>query len=135
MNISLDIRISTILSLYKDYFETNTINNSFMITNDSVKELIAKTESIFCSANETNSDYKKNFDIDSNGGKTFLRILVQLIMHGYPPLVTGALKLLLRYFSKIKETLAALKQVNTPIFVPFINKILNKNTLNIRFNY
>lgn len=106
-----------------------------MITNDSVKELIAKTESIFCSANETNSDYEKNFDIDSNGGKTFLRILVQLIMHGYPPLVTGSLKLLLRYFSKIKETLAALKQVNTSIFVPFRNKILNKNTLNIRFNY
>ena len=100
-----------------------------------LKELIAKTESIFCSANETNSEYEKNFDIDSNGGKTFLRILVQLIMHGYPPLVTGSLKLLLRYFSKIKETLAALKQVNTSIFVPFRNKILNKNTLNIRFNY
>lgn len=78
-----------------------------MITNESVKDLVTKAEDIFCS--DTNNE--QHFDIDLNGGRTFLRILVQLIMHGYPPLVTGSLKLLLRYFSKIKETLAALKQV------------------------
>ena len=70
-----------------------------------------KVEDIFCQKRESESE-SQHFDIDSNGGKKFLKILVQLIMHGYPSLVTGSLKLLLRYFSQIKETLTALKQVN-----------------------
>ncbi len=69
-----------------------------------------KVENAF--GQKQNENESQHFDIDSNGGKKFLKILVQLIMHGYPSLVTGSIKLLLRYFSQIKETLNALKQVN-----------------------
>lgn len=50
-------------------------------------------------------------DLDGNGGKTFLRVLLHLGMHDYPPLVSGALKLLFRHFSQRQEVLQAFKQV------------------------
>ena len=31
-------------------------------------------------------------DLDGTGGKIFLRVLLHLVMHDYPPLVSGALK-------------------------------------------
>ena len=45
------------------------------------------------------------------GGKTFLRVLLHLGMHDYPPLVSGSLKLLFRHFSQRQEVLHAFKQV------------------------
>ena len=50
-------------------------------------------------------------DLDGTGGKTFLRVLLHLGMHDYPPLVSGALKLLFRHFSQRQEVLHAIKQV------------------------
>ena len=50
-------------------------------------------------------------DLDGNGGKTFLRVLLHLGMHDYPPLVSGALHLLFRHFSQRQEVLQAFKQV------------------------
>ena len=50
-------------------------------------------------------------DLDGNGGKTFLRVLLHLAMHDYPPLVSGALRLLFRNFSQRQEVLQAFKQV------------------------
>ena len=49
--------------------------------------------------------------MDGTGGKTFLRVLLHLGMHDYPPLVSGALKLLFRHFSQRQEVLQAFKQV------------------------
>jgi hypothetical protein len=49
-------------------------------------------------------------DLDGTGGKTFLRVLLHLGMHDYPPLVSGALKLLFRHFSQRQEVLQAFKQ-------------------------
>ena len=31
-------------------------------------------------------------DLDGTGGKIFLRVLLHLVMHDYPPLVSGALR-------------------------------------------
>lgn len=50
-------------------------------------------------------------DLDGQGGKTFLRVLLHLAMHDYPPLVSGALHLLFRHFSQRQEVLQAFKQV------------------------
>ena len=50
-------------------------------------------------------------DLDGAGGKTFLRVLLHLGMHDYPPLVSGALRLLFRHFSQRQEVLQAFKQV------------------------
>ncbi|KAG8436073.1 hypothetical protein GDO86_007249 [Hymenochirus boettgeri] len=50
-------------------------------------------------------------DLDDDGGRTFLRVLLHLTMHDYPPLVSGALHLLFRHFSQRQEVLQAFKQV------------------------
>lgn len=52
-------------------------------------------------------------DLDGQGGRTFLRVLLHLSMHDYPPLVSGALHLLFRHFSQRQEVLQAFKQVPT----------------------
>lgn len=51
-------------------------------------------------------------DLDGQGGRTFLRVLLHLAMHDYPPLVSGALHLLFRHFSQRQEVLQAFKQVS-----------------------
>ncbi|XP_066561476.1 inositol 1,4,5-trisphosphate receptor type 2 isoform X1 [Amia ocellicauda] len=54
---------------------------------------------------------KSAVELDDEGGRTFLRVLVHLIMHDYPPLVSGALQLLFKHFSQRAEVLQAFKQV------------------------
>lgn len=50
-------------------------------------------------------------DLDGQGGRTFLRVLLHLAMHDYPLLVSGSLHLLFRHFSQRQEVLQAFKQV------------------------
>lgn len=57
------------------------------------------------------SDECAALDLDGHGGRTFLRVLLHLTMHDYPPLVSGALHLLFRHFSQRQEVLQAFKQV------------------------
>ena len=66
----------------------------------------AHAEGIFGTCEES-----EVLDLDGNGGKTFLRVLLHLGMHDYPPLVSGALHLLFRHFSQRQEVLQAFKQV------------------------
>lgn len=49
--------------------------------------------------------------LDDEGGRTFLRVLIHLIMHDYAPLLSGALQLLFKHFSQRAEVLQAFKQV------------------------
>lgn len=49
--------------------------------------------------------------MDDEGGRMFLRVLIHLIMHDYPPLVSGALQLLFKHFSQRQEVLHTFKQV------------------------
>ena len=51
-------------------------------------------------------------DLDGQGGRMFLRVLLNLVMHNYPALVSGALQLLFRHFSQRQEVLQAFKQVS-----------------------
>ena len=59
----------------------------------------------------SNSTESNDLDLDGQGGKKFLRVLLNLVMHNYPPLVSGALQLLFRHFSQRQEVLQAFKQV------------------------
>ena len=52
-----------------------------------------------------------NLDLDETKGKTFLKVLLNLVMHDYQPLVSRALSLLFRHFDQRKETLQHLNQV------------------------
>lgn len=60
----------------------------------------------FCCRKEKNA-----VQLDDEGGRTFLRVLIHLIMHDYPPLLSGALHLLFKHFSQRAEVLQAFKQV------------------------
>lgn len=51
-------------------------------------------------------------DLDDEGGQTFLRVLIHLIMQDYPPLVSGSLQLIFKHFSQRAEVLQAFKQVS-----------------------
>jgi inositol 1,4,5-triphosphate receptor type 1 len=68
-------------------------------------------EIITCDCSTINSEDSAILDLDGTGGKTFLRVLLHLGMHDYPPLVSGALKLLFRHFAQRQEVLQAFKQV------------------------
>lgn len=64
------------------------------------------------------SEENTPLDLDDHGGRTFLRVLLHLTMHDYPPLVSGALQLLFRHFSQRQEVLQAFKQVRVDSVVP-----------------
>lgn len=51
-------------------------------------------------------------EVDDEGGRMFLRVLIHLTMHDYPPLISGSLQLLFKHFSQRQEVLHTFKQVN-----------------------
>ena len=67
----------------------------------------AKAEGIFDGSLESSG-----LDLDEDGGRMFLRVLLHLVMHDYPPLVSGSLQLLFRHFSQRQEVLQAFKNVS-----------------------
>lgn len=109
MDVRLDYRISSLLSIFrKEFDETGAANETKMTEKHNVdlEMVAAQAEGIFGTAGDC-----KNLDLDGNGGRTFLRVLLLLTMHEYPPLVSGALHLLFRHFSQRQEVLQAFKQV------------------------
>lgn len=53
-------------------------------------------------------------EVDDEGGRMFLRVLIHLTMHDYAPLVSGALQLLFKHFSQRQEAVHTFKQVLLP---------------------
>ncbi len=100
------------LSIFKKAYENNYIREFNINQNSSLNEkkafgkLLNDAEKIFLNEKDLT-----DLDLDGAGGKTFLRVLLKLILHDYPPLVSGSLQLLFRHFSQIQETLSAFKQV------------------------
>uniref|UniRef100_A0A9J8C2C3 Inositol 1,4,5-trisphosphate receptor n=1 Tax=Cyprinus carpio carpio TaxID=630221 RepID=A0A9J8C2C3_CYPCA len=94
LNVRLDYRISCLLCIFKREFdESNTQTDA-----------VTSRRNIWGKENSP-------LDLDDHGGRTFLRVLLHLTMHDYPPLVSGALHLLFRHFSQRQEVLMAFKQV------------------------
>ncbi|XP_039617485.1 inositol 1,4,5-trisphosphate receptor type 2 isoform X2 [Polypterus senegalus] len=114
LNVRLDYRITYLLSIFKrDYGSADLTDNSMSFVDISAVpiSLVQPAEN-----DEIARQAEKMFDespehLDHEGGKTFLRVLIHLIMHDYPPLVSGALQLLFKHFSQRAEILQAFKQV------------------------
>nr|XP_033807855.1 inositol 1,4,5-trisphosphate receptor type 2 isoform X1 [Geotrypetes seraphini] len=118
LSVRLDYRISYMLSIYKiEFGESTNVENSAstLSVQDSpttsaivpdIDEIASKAETMFAGSKEKNP-----VALDDEGGRTFLRVLIHLIMHDYPPLLSGALQLLFKHFSQRAEVLQAFKQV------------------------
>uniref|UniRef100_A0A8C1G6M7 Inositol 1,4,5-trisphosphate receptor n=1 Tax=Cyprinus carpio TaxID=7962 RepID=A0A8C1G6M7_CYPCA len=113
LNVRLDYRITYLLSIYKKEFGDQTLDTSAslaevpVMAEPNIEEIAEKAENMFSgSAKERSS-----VDLDDEGGQTFLRVLIHLIMQDYPPLVSGSLQLIFKHFSQRAEVLQAFKQV------------------------
>ncbi|XP_062837848.1 inositol 1,4,5-trisphosphate receptor type 2 isoform X3 [Anolis carolinensis] len=118
LSVRLDYRISYMLSIYKKEFGENNENTDSTIMSQAdspvitsavvpdIDEIAAQAETMFAGRKEKNA-----VQLDDEGGRTFLRVLIHLIMHDYPPLLSGALHLLFKHFSQRAEVLQAFKQV------------------------
>ncbi|XP_077132954.1 inositol 1,4,5-trisphosphate-gated calcium channel ITPR1 isoform X4 [Ranitomeya variabilis] len=113
LNVRLDYRISCLLCIFKSEFdESNAQTGDGSDTTTMVpgtldfEHIEEQAEGIFGGSEENTP-----LDLDDDGGRTFLRVLLHLTMHDYPPLVSGALQLLFRHFSQRQEVLQAFKQV------------------------
>nr|CAD7195940.1 unnamed protein product [Timema douglasi] len=110
LDVRLDYRISCLLSIFKREFdETEKASGDTLSLGKKgidLESIGTQAEGIFGSSEEC-----AVLDLDGQGGRTFLRVLLHLTMHDYPPLVSGALHLLFRHFSQRQEVLQAFKQV------------------------
>uniref|UniRef100_A0A665X738 Inositol 1,4,5-trisphosphate receptor n=1 Tax=Echeneis naucrates TaxID=173247 RepID=A0A665X738_ECHNA len=115
LNVRLDYRISCLLSIFKREFDESHSQIDLSVTGANVfvipgaldfEHIEEQAEGIFGGSEENTP-----LDLDDHGGRTFLRVLLHLTMHDYPPLVSRALHLLFRHFSQRQEVLQAFKQV------------------------
>ncbi|XP_031782791.1 inositol 1,4,5-trisphosphate receptor isoform X4 [Nasonia vitripennis] len=107
LDVRLDYRISCLLCIFKKEFdETERASGDVSQKAIDLESIGTQAEGIFGSSEECAA-----LDLDGTGGRTFLRVLLHLAMHDYPPLVSGALHLLFRHFSQRQEVLQAFKQV------------------------
>ncbi|KAI4827025.1 hypothetical protein KUCAC02_030453 [Chaenocephalus aceratus] len=117
LNVRLDYRISCLLSIFKREFDESNSQTELSISGAvegpnnmpgalDFEHIEEQAEGIFGGSEENTP-----LDLDDQGGRTFLRVLLHLTMHDYPPLVSRALHLLFRHFSQRQEVLQAFKQV------------------------
>ncbi|XP_062401771.1 inositol 1,4,5-trisphosphate receptor type 1 isoform X1 [Sardina pilchardus] len=115
LNVRLDYRISCLLCIFKNEFDESNPQADPSTTQDAqanvqgaldFEHIEEQAEGIFGGSEENT-----RLDLDDHGGRTFLRVLLHLTMHDYPPLVSKALHLLFRHFSQRQEVLQAFKQV------------------------
>lgn len=110
LDVRLDYRISCLLSIFKREFDETEYSTPESVSvrqkNIDLESIGSQAEGIFGCDEES-----ANLDLDGQGGRTFLRVLLHLIMHDYPALVSGALHLLFRHFSQRQDVLQAFRQV------------------------
>uniref|UniRef100_A0A8C4YF71 Inositol 1,4,5-trisphosphate receptor n=1 Tax=Gopherus evgoodei TaxID=1825980 RepID=A0A8C4YF71_9SAUR len=115
LNVRLDYRISCLLCIFKREFDESNAQTSESPTGSSNQEAPSNVPDFEHIEEQAEGIFggRKNtpLDLDDHGGRTFLRVLLHLTMHDYPPLVSGALQLLFRHFSQRQEVLQAFKQV------------------------
>ncbi|XP_076840863.1 inositol 1,4,5-trisphosphate-gated calcium channel ITPR2 isoform X1 [Brachyhypopomus gauderio] len=114
LSVRLDYRITYLLSVYKKEFGDQSLTDSTSSPLDfpqtpcepNVEEIAEMAENMFSGCKDSDL-----VDLDDDGNKTFLRVLIHLIMQDYPPLVSGSLQLIFKHFSQRAEVLQAFKQV------------------------
>uniref|UniRef100_A0A8C9TGQ4 Inositol 1,4,5-trisphosphate receptor n=1 Tax=Scleropages formosus TaxID=113540 RepID=A0A8C9TGQ4_SCLFO len=113
LNVRLDYRISCLLCIFKREFDES--NSQVDLSTSGSQEMPSNMSALDFEHIEEQAEgiFGENtpLDLDDHGGRTFLRVLLHLTMHDYPPLVSGALHLLFRHFSQRQEVLQAFKQV------------------------
>ncbi|XP_034623277.1 inositol 1,4,5-trisphosphate receptor type 3 isoform X1 [Trachemys scripta elegans] len=117
LNVRLDYRISYLLSVFKkEFIEVYPMQDSsadgtapaFDSTNAAMNlEKIGELAEAMFGVGKSSS----MLEVDDEGGRMFLRVLIHLTMHNYPPLVSGSLQLLFKHFSQRQEVLHTFKQV------------------------
>ncbi|XP_056413537.1 inositol 1,4,5-trisphosphate receptor type 3 isoform X2 [Hyla sarda] len=116
LNVRLDYRISYLLSVFKKEFvevfpmqdsaadgTAPAFDNSNATLN--VERIGEQAEAMFCVGKNS------MLEVDDEGGRMFLRVLIQLTMNDYPALISGSLQLLFKHFSQRQEVLHTFKQV------------------------
>ncbi|XP_058499615.1 inositol 1,4,5-trisphosphate receptor type 3 isoform X2 [Solea solea] len=113
LNVRLDYRLSFLLSVFKKEFvdvypmdDADATTNMEHAATINLQRIGEQAEAMF-GVGKGNSI----LEVDDEGGRMFLRVLIHLTMHDYPPLVSGALQLLFRHFSQRQEVLHTFKQV------------------------
>ncbi|XP_008065020.1 inositol 1,4,5-trisphosphate receptor type 3 [Carlito syrichta] len=117
LNVRLDYRISYLLSVFKkEFVEVFPMQDSgadgtapafdSTTANMNLDRIGEQAEAMF-GVGKTSS----MLEVDDEGGRMFLRVLIHLTMHDYPPLVSGALQLLFKHFSQRQEAMHTFKQV------------------------
>ncbi|XP_077151617.1 inositol 1,4,5-trisphosphate-gated calcium channel ITPR3 isoform X2 [Ranitomeya variabilis] len=116
LNVRLDYRISFLLSVFKKEFvevfpmqdtaadgTAPTFDNTNATLN--LERIGEQAEAMFCVGKNS------MLEVDDEGGRMFLRVLIQLTMNDYPALISGSLQLLFKHFSQRQEVLHTFKQV------------------------
>ncbi|KAF6364602.1 inositol 1,4,5-trisphosphate receptor type 3 [Rhinolophus ferrumequinum] len=117
LNVRLDYRISYLLSVFKkEFVEVFPMQDSgadgtapafdSTTANMNLDRIGEQAEAMF-GIGKTSS----MLEVDDEGGRMFLRVLIHLTMHDYAPLVSGALQLLFKHFSQRQEAMHTFKQV------------------------
>ncbi|KAK0153640.1 Inositol 1,4,5-trisphosphate receptor type 3 [Merluccius polli] len=113
LNVRLDYRLSFLLSVFKKEFvevydmgDADATTNMEQAATINLQQIGEQAEAMF-GVGKGNSI----LEVDDEGGRMFLRVLIHLTMHRYPPLVSGALQLLFKHFSQRQEVLHTFKQV------------------------
>ncbi|XP_064425349.1 inositol 1,4,5-trisphosphate receptor type 3 [Latimeria chalumnae] len=117
LSVRLDYRISFLLSVFKKEFveaypmqdsdadgTTPTHDSSVATLN---LERIGKQAEAMFGVGKSNS----MLEVDDEGGRVFLRVLIHLTMHDYPALISRSLQLLFMHFSQRLEVLETFRQV------------------------
>ncbi|XP_028925641.1 inositol 1,4,5-trisphosphate receptor type 3 [Ornithorhynchus anatinus] len=117
LNVRLDYRISYLLSVFKkEFVEVFPMQDSgadgtapaFDSSTAAMNlERIGEQAEAMFGIGRTSS----MLEVDDEGGRMFLRVLIHLTMHDYAPLVSGALQLLFKHFSQRQEVMHTFKQV------------------------
>nr|DBA33817.1 TPA: hypothetical protein GDO54_001448 [Pyxicephalus adspersus] len=116
LNVRLDYRISYLLSVFKkEFVEVFPMQDSaadgtapaYDNTNATLnlERIAEQAEAMFGVGKNT------MLEVDDEGGRMFLRVLIQLTMNDYPALISGSLQLLFKHFSQRQEVLHTFKQV------------------------
>uniref|UniRef100_A0A674EWC2 Inositol 1,4,5-trisphosphate receptor n=1 Tax=Salmo trutta TaxID=8032 RepID=A0A674EWC2_SALTR len=103
LSVRLDYRITYLLSIYKKEFGDSNLPD--------MRRAVPVTISLSTPVSGASSSECSAVELDDEGGRTFLRVLIHLIMQDYTPLVSGSLQLMFKHFSQRAEVLQAFKQV------------------------
>uniref|UniRef100_A0A8C3RL92 Inositol 1,4,5-trisphosphate receptor n=1 Tax=Chelydra serpentina TaxID=8475 RepID=A0A8C3RL92_CHESE len=140
LNVRLDYRISYLLSVFKkEFIEVYPMQDSsadgtapaFDSTNAAMNldKIGEQAEAMFGVGKSSSM-----LEVDDEGGRMFLRVLIHLTMHNYPPLVSGSLQLLFKHFSQRQEVLHTFKQV-TRLWVAQVSQTLSSSGLHLECSW